>query len=1209
MSSDVAKACLLPHNFDNFFNMRFNLDSFRKRKEAAFAWLNATQFFGAMNDNVFKTLIQMFIVGLAIKTESQADGAEALAKVTILFALPYLFLSSYGGFLADRFSKKAVTVVLKYAELGIMLLALPAFGFGLNWMLYLLLFVMSAQSALFSPTKYSILPEIVKIDKLSRANSALVACSFIAIIIGSAVAPLLAVGTARAFGVAAGAGGGTAYNFAYLVAQLLCVALSVTGILASHRVVPLKSVKPGLHPDWLFPRKMWLTWSWVRKDRDLAMAMTGSWVFSMVAAFLQINLVSYGIRHLALNEKSASFLFFYAALGISAGAFASGRLSKRNIEFGTMPGGAFILAVATYVLGLLPYLSPGRHPVAVPIIVLVAGLGAGMFVVPLDTFLQIRLPAARRGEGLALNSFLSWFGILAAGVMLYLFHTAGWSPRARFVIMAFPAMAMALVCFFSLKDFAFRFFVTCAVKLLYRVRTIGAENVPVAGPAILLANHASYMDSVLLCATSRRRIRFLMSSAIYRKNRLLRKIYDLYGVIPVDANSSPRETAAAFRAARKALDDGYMVCVFPEGGITRTGTIRAFKRGYERIARDTNYPLIPVYMGGSWGTIYHYYSGQLVRRWFRMSLCRYPVTVVFGRRLPPSTDAFHVRQAVMELSCDYFNTRRPDHASLAKTMASRLRHAWGENLANDSMGISVTSGKALIAATAVARAITPRVSGGFAPDATGAPAAAEPDEHIGILLPACCAGLIANIAVTLLGRAAVNLNFTTSASSFAHSIEQCKLSTIITSGAFIGALKDKNPNLVVPREKLVFIEDILKAFRSGSIAAKLRLALLAKFAPLKTMVPATLPTDSDSQAIVLFSSGSTGEPKGVMLSNHNILSMIESLQMMLATVPTDRIMGALPLFHSFGIMGTVWYPMLAHIKVSYHPNPLDAETVVKIVREDKCTFLFGTPTFLSIYHRKATREDFKTLRFILAGAEKLKETLAKAYQEKFGIRPYEGYGATELSPGIAVNIPHGTGGGITQEGWREGRVGHPCPGVAMKIFDPETGRELGPGESGLLYLKGPNVMLGYLGRPDLTDAAIDKDGWYCTGDIALVDEDGFVGLTDRLSRFSKIGGEMVPHVAVEEALLNAKNLTISALAVGGVSDEKKGEKLVVLYTAEAGDPTSLADALDATELPNLWKPSRKDYYLVETIPILGTGKADLAGIKKLANEKVAAQQA
>jgi acyl-[acyl-carrier-protein]-phospholipid O-acyltransferase/long-chain-fatty-acid--[acyl-carrier-protein] ligase len=273
--------------------------------------------------------------------------------------------------------------------------------------------------------------------------------------------------------------------------------------------------------------------------------------------------------------------------------------------------------------------------------------------------------------------------------------------------------------------------------------------------------------------------------------------------------------------------------------------------------------------------------------------------------------------------------------------------------------------------------------------------------------------------------------------------------------------------------------------------------------------------------------------------------------------------------------------------------------VVDIVRNQKSTMIFGTPTFLSIYARKATREDFKTLRFILAGAEKLKESLIKLYEEKYGVRPYEAYGATELSPGITVSVPHGTGGGIVQEGWKTGRVGLPCPGIAMKVLDPDTGEEMAPGEPGLLYLKGPNVMLGYLQREDLTSEVL-KDGWYCTGDIAFIDDDGFVGLTDRLSRFSKIGGEMVPHVGVEEALLNATGLTGQVLAVTGVPDERKGEKLVVLYTAECGDPQWLYEALEGSGIPNLWKPAKSEYYLVEAIPLLGSGKVDLSGLKKLA---------
>ncbi len=1146
--------------------MAWTLDTFRQRKRKAFAWLNATQFFGALNDNIFKTLIQMFLIGMVPRT-----NAVPLAVATIIFALPYLFFTCYAGFLADRFSKKTVTVVLKYAELVIMVCAFFAFGMGSRWMLYVLLFLMSVQSALFSPTKYGILPELVKPDALSRANSLLVAFSFLAIIAGSATAPALAKGMTWLF-ASDGIGGN---NRAYGIAQLVCVGIAIAGIFTSHRVFPLHSMKPGLHPDLLFPRKMWRTWCWVRQDRNLVVAMTGTWLFSMLAAFLQINLVRYGIDHMKLDEKGSSFLFFFAAIGIAAGAWVSGRFSKRNIEFGTMPGGAFLLAIATFALGLLP---AGPRVASVSFLILMAGMGAGLFVVPLDTFLQIRLPADRRGEGLALNSFLSWCGILFSGVMLLVFYYTGIGAETSFLLFSIPAMILALVSFFTLKDFAFRFLVTCIVKLVYQVRTIGLEHVPVNGPALLISNHSSYVDSVLLCATSRRRIRFFMATEIYEKWRLLRKVFDLYGVIPVSGNSTARQVATALRSARKALDEGYLVCIFAEGGITRTGTIREFKRGYEHVLRGTDYPIIPVYLGGSWGTIYHYYHGQLVRRWFRMGLRRYRVTVMFGCRLPPSTDAFHVRQAVMELSCDYFNARKVEHNSLGRVYVARARRFWRDELANDTTGMKVTCGKALIASVALARAVSSRVKN---------------DEYIGILLPSCCAGLISNLSVTLLGRAAVNLNFTTSQKAFASSVEQCKLGTILTSRSFM----ERFPNLSIPEAKLVYIEDILKNLK---LATKITCLLLAKFAPFSRMTP-TKPTTADSTALVLFSSGSTGEPKGVMLSQHNVLSMIESLQMMLATSPDDRICGTLPLFHSFGIMGTVWYPVLGHMKVSYHTNPLDATAVIDLVRVNQCTMIFGTPTFLSVYLRKATKEDFKSLRFVLAGAEKLKESLAKAYIEKFGIRPYEAYGATELSPGIAVSVPHGTGGGILQRGWRDGRVGLPVPGIAMKILDPDTGRELGPGEAGLLYLKGPNLMLGYLGRPDLTEAVV-KDGWYCTGDVALVDEDGFVGLTDRLSRFSKLAGEMVPHVAVEEALMTITGLTGVVLAVAGVTDERKGEKLVVLYTPECGDPQWLWQALDKSDLPNLWKPARTEYYPVEAIPVLGTGKVDLSGVKKLAKE-------
>lgn len=1140
--------------------LKFNLQYLRHKRSQAFGWVNATQFFGALNDNIFKALIQMFLIGMLPEAR-----AKTLAIATVLFSAPYLFLTPFAGYIADRFSKKHITVILKYAELVIMVLSLIAFLVGSRFMLFALLFLMSAQSALFSPTKYGILPELVPEEKLTKANGLLVMMSFIAIILGTALAPALATWTNRSLANPC---------FAYGLASVVCVVVAILGIVTSLNVWSTRPANPTVKPDHLLFRKLWSTFQWVKKDKNLLTAVLSTGFFSLLAGFMQINLIDYGMECLGLDEKQSSFMFFYSAIGIALGAFLAGQLSKRNIEFALIPIGSFLILICLLLIG---FISSPAYFVAVCILVFLAGIGAGLFIVPLDTFIQISMPAKTRGEGLALNSFISWVGIALAGVFMFIFDRISLPPNGGFLFFVIPAGVLFIVSQHYLKDFFFRFCVNLIVRLVYKVRTIGIENVPVQGPGVLIVNHASYMDSLLLCATTRRRIRFLMSRDIYERWRWCRPIFKMYGVIPIDNRSSPRQVAMGIRAARKYLDEGYLVCIFAEGGITRTGTIRAFKSGFSRIVKGTNYPIIPVYLGGSWGTIYHYYQGQLVRRWFRMSLLRYKVTVMFGKALPSSTDAFHVRRAVMELSCDYFNSRKNEHKSLAKSFITEARRNWFGHAADDTLGMKVTYGKALIASIALARAISPKV---------------KDDKHIGILLPTSCAGMIANITAALLGRSAVNLNFTTSKQAFAHSIEQCGMHAIITSRKFI----ERFPQYEIDESKLVFIEDILRGLTTKT---KLQCAFAAAFYPLKLMVPATAKTEADDVAMILFSSGSTGEPKGVMLSHHNVISMIESLRMMLATTPDDHICGTLPLFHSFGIMGCIWYPLLKHVRVTMHPNPLDAQAVVDIVRNQKSTMIFGTPTFLSIYARKATREDFKTLRFILAGAEKLKESLIKTYEEKYGVRPYEAYGATELSPGIAVSVPHGTGGGIVQEGWKTGRVGLPCPGIAMKVLDPDTGKEMAPGEPGLLYLKGPNVMLGYLQREDLTSEVL-KDGWYCTGDIAFIDEDGFVGLTDRLSRFSKIGGEMVPHVGVEEALLNATGLSGQVLAVTGVPDERKGEKLVVLYTPECGDAQWLYEALDSAEIPNLWKPAKSEYYPVEAIPLLGSGKVDLSGIKKLA---------
>ena len=1133
----------------------------RRRKEAAFRWLNATQFLGAFNDNLFKGFVTMFLILLIPEWKGFLLGGA-----TIIFAIPFLCFTAYAGFLADRFPKNRVTVALKYAELAVMSLAVPLFWFSAPWLLFAVLFLMSLQSALFSPTKYGIVPELVKKERLTEANSVLVMWSYLAIIAGAAAAPGAAWLLRAKLGLAP--------NGAYTVSQLLCVVVAVAGVLASTRVWRLPPANPRLHPDLLFVRRLWRTTAWVRRDRELLLAIAGTGLFSLVASFLQIDLVAYGVNTLGLSTEGAQFQFFYAAIGIAVGAWIAGRLSRRNVEMGLMPIGAGLLALGTFGLALRA--SPA--PVAVAALVFSAGVGAGMFVVPLDTFLQMRLPPDRRGEGLALNSFVSWIGVLLAGLLMVGGAALRLTARQGVWAMFAASTLLFLGALWTLRDFFVRMLVTIAVKSLYRVRTIGIENLPVDGPALLLANHSSYFDALLLCATTRRRIRFLMDPAMIERFRWLKPFLRLYRVIPVSSRSSPSQVARALKEARRALDEGYMVCVFPEGGVTRTGTIRAFHRGYERIVRGSDYPLVPIYLGGSWGTMYAYYGGQFLNDFHRPRLTRYPVTVVFGRPLPTHTDAFRVRRAVMELSCDWFNSRKDEHASLGETTVRTCRRYWRQPFADDTNGVKLTWGRSLVGGLVIAREIERRTRG---------------SEHVGILLPSCCPAMLCNVAVALLGKSAVNLNFTVGTAAFASAIRQCNLTTILTSRKFV----ERFPDLPVPEGTYVFLEDLMKGVPA---AAKLGALLRAKFLPLRAMVR-TARTAPDSIAMVLFSSGSTGEPKGVMLSHHNVLSEVEALRMLLATSTADHMCAVLPFFHSFGLVGCLWYPLLTHVRATYHPNPLDAQTVIDIVRRNRSTLIWGTPTFLQLYQRRARPEDFATLRVVLAGGEKLKDSLIQAYVEKFGVRPLEAYGATEMAPGIAVSVPPGTGGGVVQAGYKEGRTGVPCPGIAMKIVDPDTGAELGPNEPGLLYLRGPNVMLGYLGRQDLTDEVIDKDGWYCTGDIAFVDEDGFVALTDRLSRFSKIGGEMVPHQGVEEAIVSAAGLEEGKLAVTGLPDERKGEKLVVLYTPDCGDPEWLQQALDGVEgIPNLWKPAKADWHRVDAIPLLGTGKIDLAAVRRLA---------
>jgi acyl-[acyl-carrier-protein]-phospholipid O-acyltransferase/long-chain-fatty-acid--[acyl-carrier-protein] ligase len=543
--------------------------------------------------------------------------------------------------------------------------------------------------------------------------------------------------------------------------------------------------------------------------------------------------------------------------------------------------------------------------------------------------------------------------------------------------------------------------------------------------------------------------------------------------------------------------------------------------------------------------------------------------------MPATATAADVRQAIQEISSDVVEHRREANDLLHRRFIHVAKRRWFSFCMADSSGRRLSYGQTLVGSLLIARWL----------------AAKRPGEPmIGLLLPSSIAGALANLAVSLAGRAPVNLNFTAGREALDSSIEQCGIRTIITSKIFLAKAK------LEERPGMVFFENIVK-----DVGVLQKLAWLLVAAVLPSRVVAVLADraapDPRGLATVIFSSGSTGTPKGVMLSHHNVLSNIESLAQIFWVTKEDRVLGALPFFHSFGFTGTLWFPLLCGFGAVYHPNPLDAKALGELVAIHRGTILISTPTFYNAYLRKCTKEQFATIRYAMVGAEKLREPLATAFREKYGIDLLEGYGCTEMSPVVAVNVPNVDHHAKHQKGRKPGTVGHPIPGVAARVVDPDTRAPLPVGAEGLLLVKGANRMMGYLGQDEKTAEAL-HEGWYVTGDIASIDEDGFLRITDRLSRFSKIGGEMVPHLNVEEAINEI--LGDHACVVTAVPDDQKGERLIVLYTRRDIQPDALWTQLSRTELPKLWIPKRDNLYVIETIPVLGTGKVDLRAAKAMA---------
>lgn len=1130
-----------------------------KCNSLSFRSLLLAQFMGAFNDNAFKIIVSLF----AIKTLASPEAAARFVSfIGMLFIIPFVIFSPLAGFFADRFSKRSIIIVMQAAEVFNMVLGLFALATGTLWAVCVVLFLLMVQSAFLSPAKYGILPEMLADKDLSVGNGRIQMWTYIAIIAGTA------------------AGGKLSDMFAGDIANAawVMIGLSFTGLLASFFIsktqvaTDTKTVSKNVFVDAFTALRK------IRQDKGLFLCLCGLAYFQFVGAMFQMNILLYGTHVLGLEQMQTSMLLVAVSLGLAAGSGLAGRFSEGKVEMGLVPLGAIGLSLFCTLLG-----GSTKGFVSPLIYLILLGISAGFFIVPLNAFFQKFSPEETRGKNLAaLNIITSGSVLLASGVLWVLSGKWGIGPGHIFLILGVSSVAATFYIVATLPVSLVRLINWTIAHTLYRIRIAGDENVPEKGGALLVSNHVSFIDAVVTLAALKRPVRFIMHIDMF-KLPVVNVVARVMNAIPIDPRSGPKALVQTLNTAREAIRSGDLVCIFPEGHLTRTGNMLPFQKGFEHIMKDIDAPIIPLCLDNIWGSVFTFADGKYF--WKFPKQAPYPITVVFGKPLPAATKADQVRLAVQELGAEANVLRGLYRRKLHIAFIDEAKKHPFRFCMADSTGMRLTYFEALAGLLSIKNTLFPRHR-----------QPKETNEMIGILLPASCMAAVANGVVYVAGKVPVNLNFTLSAEALASCIQQCRMKMIITSRAFL------EKTGMAPRPEMVFLEDIRSEISDSRRLLSAMIALLLPGWLIKLVFVEGDRHNVDDVATVIFSSGSTGEPKGVMLTHNNISSNIEGLYQIFDIKKNDIVMAALPFFHSFGFTATMCFPVGIGIGVVYHTNPVDAAMIGKLTERFQATMIMGTPTFLSTYVRKCTKEQFASLRLAVVGAEKLKENLASAFEEKFGFVPFEGYGATELSPIASVGFPDfvSTEKLERQIGNKAGKVGHPIPGVAVKVVDPETLAGLPCNTEGLLLVKGANVMKGYLNNPVKT-AEVIKDGWYVTGDIAMVDEDGFVKITDRLSRFSKIGGEMVPHIKIEENIMEVIGAVDPVVAVTSVSDEKKGERLVVLHAIDL-DVDTVTAALAQKGLPNLWIPKKEAFFRVESIPVLGTGKTDLKQVKVKAEE-------
>jgi len=1094
------------------------------------------------------------------------------AIVNALILLPFVLLFTPSGYLADRHPKNRVMRVSAWAAVFITVAITTFYYLGWFWPAFAMTFLLAVQSAIYSPAKYGYIKELMGKESLAAANGAVQATTTTAILAGIFFFSVLfeAFLDQRSFA--------TPGAVMHLIAPVgwMLVAMSLIELWLAYRLPDMHRPDGEMRFDWAaYGSGRYLRYNLGEAWRSevIWLSIVGLSVFWGISQVMLAVFPAYAKEHLDVtNTVVIQGMLAATGIGIILGSLIAGRVSRSHVELGLIPVGAVGITGALIIL-------PGLGSVTLHTLnFLVLGMLGGFLLVPLNSLIQFHAGERASGRVLAANNFiqnlvmLAFLGITVASAL------ARSGSTAIIVGLAVVALGGAIYTLYKLPESLLRFLIALAVATRFRLEVIGLRNLPAQGGVLLLGNHISWLDWAMVQMASPRTVRFVMFRGFYER-WYLKWFLDFMGVIPISAGKSKD----ALRDVSRLLREGEVVCLFPEGAISRSGQLGEFKKGFERAAAEAEGCILPFYIRGLWGSMFSRARGKLrfIRRGGRVR----DVIVAFGEPLSMDSNAEQVKQAVFELSVSSWERHVESLPTVPKAWLKAACRNRAAVAVTDSTGTVLTNRRFMAATLMFARRISRRM----------------PEQNIGVLMPASSAGAIANMAALTAGKTVVNLNYTTSSEALCSGMANAGIRNVITARRFTNKLESRGIDVgaLFDGVTLHYMEDIREGIGRLEQLATMIVASLLPAVVLHAVF--ARPTRPEDTAAILFSSGSEGEPKGIELSHRNIMANVRQVSDVLNTEEQDLIMANLPLFHAFGLTVTTFLPLIEGVPMVCHPDPTDAVGTAKAIANYRATVLCSTSTFLRLYTRNSRVHPLmlESLRVVVAGAERLNDDVRAAFALKFNKTIYEGYGATETTPVASVNLPDSlnTRSWTVQTGNRPGTVGMPLPGTSFRIVDPETLAPLPTGEAGLVLIGGVQVMKGYLNAPEKTaDAVVEIESrrWYKTGDKGRLDADGFLTIVDRYSRFAKLGGEMISLTRVEEQVRRVLDQPELELVAVNLPDERKGERIVLLVAGEVDEEQLRKGLLEMGTNP-LAVPS--SLYQVAEIPKLGSGKTDFAAAR------------